>query len=334
MKAAVILVSFNGAPWLEQCLQTLLIQDPLPALIAVDNGSSDSSVEIIRDFIEANPALSAELLSLETNTGFTRGANRGLQEALQGRPEIEAFFLLNQDAWMEKNCLEAFTTLLEEDAEAGILGARILYPDGLHIQHAGAFLKAPRMVGLHYGHHERERPGVFQKIREVDFVTGAAMMIRRRCLEEIGLFKEIFSPGYYEDVDLCRRAREKNWKILYIPSARIRHHESASFTNRDLRLRLAQRNRLIFLLDRLQEKDFRSLFEKAEKDYIEEEATMDELIAVSGASLEVLARLRPIEEAMGMHLNADERSQLVQLLASLRRSCRRAIRTRIAREGS
>lgn len=334
MKTAVILVSFNGAPWLERCLESLLVQDPVPALLAVDNGSTDNSTQIIREFIDSNHRLNAELLPLGKNTGFTRGANTGLRKAGELGTAIEAFLLLNQDAWMEENCLEAFTTVFEEDTQSGVLGARILYPDGARLQHAGAYLQSPRMVGLHFGHHEKERPGLFQSIREVDFVTGAAMMIRRECLEDVGFFNEVFSPGYYEDVDFCHRARNAGWKVLYVPAARLFHHESASFTQRESRLRLAHRNRLIFLLDRLRDAKFLALFEQAEEQFLDNQATVDELIAISGASLEVLARLRTIENALGLSLSSVEWEGVSRLLGSLRVSCRKALRKNIPRGSS
>lgn len=334
MKTAVILVSFNGAEWLGQCLESLLLQNPLPALIAVDNGSTDNSAQIIQDFIDSNHRLDAAFLPLGRNTGFTRGANTGMRKARELSPAIEAFLLLNQDAWMEENCLEAFATVFEEDPQSGVLGARILYPDGTRIQHAGAYLESPRMVGLHFGHHEKERPGLFRSVREVDFVTGAAMMIRRKCLEDIGFFNEVFSPGYYEDVDFCSRARNAGWKVLYVPDARLFHHESASFTQRETRLRLAHRNRLIFLLDRLRDEKFRALFGEAEEQFLDNQATEDELIAISGASLEVLARLRAFEKALGLSLSPVEREGVSRLFGSLRLTCRKALRKNISEESS
>jgi GT2 family glycosyltransferase len=200
--------------------------------------------------------------------------------------------LLNQDAALAPGCLAALEDSFDRHPRAGTLGAKILYPEDGRIQHAGGYLMKPRMVGLHYGHHEPEREGEFDEEREVEFVTGAAMALRTIALREVGLFNEVFSPGYYEDVDLCDRLRRCGWSVLYVPSARVTHHESSSFTDRHMRLRTANRNRYVYLLPRFSDAAFAKEFVEAERAHLEHDATFDEIRAVSGAALEVLAGLR------------------------------------------
>jgi GT2 family glycosyltransferase len=147
------------------------------------------------------------------------------------------------------------------------------------------------MVGLHYGHHEPDEPGVHDELREVDFVTGAAMLLRVSALAEVGPFNEAFSPGYYEDVELCARLRTAGWSVLIVPSARAFHAESSSFSDRDTRLRLAHRNRYLFLLPRLADVTFREEFMAAEVAFLRDEAHFDELRAIRSAVLDLQSRL-------------------------------------------
>jgi hypothetical protein len=147
------------------------------------------------------------------------------------------------------------------------------------------------MVGLHHGHHRPEQKGEFDEEHEVEFVTGAAMALRTAALNEVGLFNEVFSPGYYEDVELCDRLRVGGWSVLYVPSARVAHHESSSFADRHLRLRIAHRNRYVYALPRFGDAAFADAFLVAERAHLEREASFDEIRAVSGAAIEVLAGL-------------------------------------------
>jgi len=293
MKTTVILVTFNGEAFLPRCLESLLGQDPPPALVAVDNGSSDGSLKILQKFSRENSASGFQLIALDENTGFTRGVNLAVRK---NRTEPDFYFLLNQDAWLDSSCLNTLEESMRQHPEAGVLGPRILYPDGQTIQHAGAYLEEPRMQGLHYGHHEPEGAEKYAVGREVDFVTGAAMMIRRKAIGDRLPFNEVFSPGYYEDVELCQRLAEEGWTTRYEARALAFHEESSSFATRRLRLRLAHRNRMIFLADRLQEPQFRHAFLEAEGAFLRENAGLDELRAIRGGIVDVLVKLPALLE--------------------------------------
>src|SRR3989344_9547848 len=111
---------------------------------------------------------------------------------------------------------------------AGILGCKLLYPGG-KIQHAGGWIK-PYGMG-HYGNNEEDR-GQYGKIKEVDYVTGAAFLIKREMIEKIGLLDEVFSPFFREEVDFCFRARKSGYKIFYFPESTIIHYTSESIRKR------------------------------------------------------------------------------------------------------
>jgi len=290
---AAVVVTWNGAPWIEACVDSLAAQDACPDLVVVDNGSDDNTVEIIEGFRSrfAESGASFSVHQLESNIGFPKGANHGLREVL-GRPDrVEAVLLLNQDAMLEPGCIRAFTSELQNNPRAGCLGAKNLYPESRLIQHAGGFLNSPRMVGLHHGHNEPDGDGHHNSVREVQFVTGASMFLRRAAIEEVGLFNEVFSPGYYEDVELCDRIRGHGWQVVFTPAARVLHHESSSFPDEMARLRLSHRNRLFYLVPQLADPDFEREFTAAETDFLEHHATFEEKRAVSGAALDLLVDL-------------------------------------------
>ena len=296
MHIAVVVVSWNGEQWIAACLASLVAQDECPDLVIIDNGSRDGTIEVVEGFRHRFETAGATFTvdRLESNTGFPAGVNRGLNEVLQSTDAIDAVLLLNQDAALEPGCLRAFVSVLRERPQAGCLGAKTLYPETRLIQHAGGFLERPRMVGLHYGHHEPDIYDRHDKIREVEFVTGAAMLLRRTAITKVGFFNEVFSPGYYEDVELCDRMRDHGWQVLFTPAARVLHYESTSFTDHQERLHLAHRNRLVYVLPRLADPKFEAEFTAAETDFLEHRATFEEARAVSGAALDVMAELPDI----------------------------------------
>jgi len=293
VRIAAVVVTWNGARWIEACANSLAAQDVCPDLVVVDNGSDDRTVEIVEGsrtrFAESGASFTVH--QLESNIGFPEGANFGLSEVLGGPDRVEAVLLLNQDAMLEPGCIRAFASELQNNPRAGCLGAKNLYPESRLIQHAGGFLNSPRMVGLHHGHNEPDGDGHHNTVREVQFVTGSSMLLRRTAIEEVGLFNEVFSPGYYEDVELCDRIRGHGWQVVFTPAARVLHHESSSFSDDMARLRLAHRNRLIYLVPQLADPEFERDFISAETDFLEDHATFEEKRAISGAALDVLVDL-------------------------------------------
>jgi GT2 family glycosyltransferase len=293
MRVAAVIVTWNGELWIRRCLESLARQEIRPGVVIVDNDSSDHTLDVIEEVRHTAFAGDSRLhiVHVGSNVGFTSGANRGIETVNQRLSGVELVLLLNQDTFLEEDCLAALVEAARQNPRAGAFGVKTLYPDSGTIQHAGGYLSLPRMVGLHYGHHSPEEPGAFDELREVDYVTGAAMALRSSALAEVGPFNEVFSPGYYEDAELCDRLRAGGWSVLFVPSARAIHPESSSFSDRDTRLRLAQRNRYLFALPRLADEDFRRRFEAAELEFMEVEAHFDEVRAIRSGVLEVLSGL-------------------------------------------
>lgn len=233
---SLIIPCWNGRPWLEGCLQALRrAVDRACDLIVVDNASTDGSVEVVRTLWP-----SARLIQHTRNLGFAGAVNAGLRQA-----EGEWLVLLNQDVEVAPDWLAALTRAFAEPG-VGIVGCKLLYPDGRTLQHAGGDLEWPQGWTRHLGQGQPD-DGRFDQVAEVPFVTGAAMAISRRVLETVGLFDTGFFPAYYEDVDLCHRARLAGFRVLYWPAARAVHHESRSLPT-ETAISYYHRGRLRFLL--------------------------------------------------------------------------------------
>jgi GT2 family glycosyltransferase len=257
----VVIVTWNGERYIEACVRSVLGQQVMPVfVVVVDNASDDRTVDLVSGFESRASARGSAFAVVResTNTGFTRGANTGLRQFLAQEGRVDVVVLLNQDAEIDPRWCAAVGKVFEADVRVGAVGARILRPDRVTIQHAGGYLERPRLVGRHFGDGHADVPGAFDVLHDVEFVTAAAMAIRTDALREVGCFDEVFSPGYYEDVDLCTRLRDSGWRVVYAPLAVAIHVESASFSSRMDRLSLSHRNRLIYALPWLVDPLFRA----------------------------------------------------------------------------
>ncbi len=215
-KASVIVLAWNGMDYLGDCLDAVLAQEYADfEVIVVDNQSADGSA----DFVAAHYP-QVRLIRNDRNLGFSGGNNVGLQAA-----EGDIFVLLNQDTKVQPGWLSALATTLE-DPTIGIAGCKLLYPDGT-IQHAGGRIVNARGAAEHIGRHEPDR-GQYDQLRDVDYVTGAAMALTRATWQRIGPLDEGFFPAYYEDTDWCYRARGAGLRVVYCPAAVAIHYESTS----------------------------------------------------------------------------------------------------------
>ncbi|MCS6802716.1 MAG: glycosyltransferase family 2 protein [Chloroflexota bacterium] len=239
---SAIVLFWNGAPFVSACLTALLTQTLRDLeIIVVDNASTDDTAALIQ---RAYPQL--PLLRTERNLGFAGGMNVGIRAA-----RAPLVVLLNQDVVLDPDCLERVAAAFAEDARIGAVGAKLYFPDRLTLQHAGGYLDQPLALGHHYGYGEIDA-GQHDTPRDVEYVTGAVLGVRRAALDEVGLLDEQFWPGYFEEVDLCRRLREAGWRVVYRPEAVAVHSESASLgRNSDRYYTAYHRGRLRYQLKHL-----------------------------------------------------------------------------------
>ncbi len=239
---AVIIPVWNGMQDLPACLAALAqrlaaAQDMACDIFVVDNASTDGSAEFV-----ATHYPQVRLLRNAANLGFVCACNLGLHAA----GDRAVYVLLNQDTEVRPDWLARLVAPLQHDAAIGIAGGKALFPDGT-IQHAGGELDR-QAITRHFGYGQPDR-GQFAFLREVDFVTGAALAITRDAYAAIGDLDEGFAPAYYEDVDWCWRARQAGFRVVYVPDAVLVHKETSALLDKSYDAELiVHRNRLRFVL--------------------------------------------------------------------------------------
>jgi N-acetylglucosaminyl-diphospho-decaprenol L-rhamnosyltransferase len=214
---SVIIVNYNGARWLDGCLESLFASaPPRTEVIVVDNASRDESREILRRYTNAG----VRVVALDENRGFAGGNNAG---AAVARGEWLAF--LNNDTRVRAGWLDALRDPLARDPSIALASARLVYMhDPSIIDSAGDGWT--RWGGAFKRGHGRAAQA-FEAGGEVFGACGAAFMVRRSIFEEIGGFDPDFFLAF-EDVDLSYRARLLGYRCLYVPTAIVEHAGSAS----------------------------------------------------------------------------------------------------------
>jgi N-acetylglucosaminyl-diphospho-decaprenol L-rhamnosyltransferase len=226
---SIVIVSWNVRDLLERCLISLRgCNEPGCEIIVVDNASSDGSPRLVR---ERFPHV--RLIASESNLGFVRANNRGIA-ASTGR----YILLLNPDTEVLDKPLAAMITYMDEHLDIGILGPKLLRPDG-GVQPsrrrfptlATAFLESTvlqqwcprnRILQRYYMQDKDD-----DEEQDADWLVGACLLIRREAWNHVGpLDENIFM--YSEELDWCRRAKMAGWRVVYVPWATVVHHEGQS----------------------------------------------------------------------------------------------------------
>jgi len=155
------------------------------------------------------------------NLGFIGACNVGLAAA---RGEFVVF--LNNDTAVHPGWLEALVRTFELRPDCGLVGAKLIYPDG-RLQEAGGIVFSDAS-GWNYGRFGDPAHPAFNYVREVDYCSGAAIMLRRDLLNRLGGFDTRYRPAYYEDTDLAFRVREAGLRCWYQPAAEVVHFEGVT----------------------------------------------------------------------------------------------------------
>ena len=211
---AVSIVNTNNRDLLLACLESLRSVDA--ELVVLDNASEDGSADAVR---ERFPHV--RVIAQTFRTGFAANHNTVIRAS-----DSRYVYVLNEDTTSSDWGLARMVAFLDANPRAAALGPRLVYPDGGHQPSAWRFPgPGTSLLGL----PTLGRVGIVQSTgrhpRRVDWVMGAALLLRREALDEVGLFDEGFFL-YSEEVDLCRRLRAAGWDIWYFPSVTVVHHES------------------------------------------------------------------------------------------------------------
>ncbi len=218
MDLSIVVVNWNTRDLLIQCL-TSVVQGTEGVdyeIVVVDNASTDGSVHAVQ---EGFPQV--KLIVNRSNLGFAKAANQAIIESW-GRYVL----LLNPDTRPLNNAIGKMIRFMDDHPGAGAMGPRLVLPDGRPQPYSfgcdptlGYLLRRGLNLLLRKGYlHDWGS----DKVREVDWLSGASLVLRRRALEETGLLDENFFL-YFEDNDLCLRLRQKWWKVYFNPTVQVVH---------------------------------------------------------------------------------------------------------------
>ena len=222
-RVAIVIVTFNSARDIDRALRSLA--DPPPAtpheILVVDNASADDTVTRVR---ASWPGV--RLIASPSNLGFAAANNRGIRES-----SSELVLLLNPDTSVPRGAIDRLVAHLDARPDVAIVGPRIVDGEGRAELSFGSMI-APltelRQKVLVVGNDRGVRPIVSmvdrmtRRTREVDWVSGACLLIRRADLEAAGLLDERFFL-YTEDVDLCASVRRRGRTVLFAADVEIQH---------------------------------------------------------------------------------------------------------------
>jgi GT2 family glycosyltransferase/glycosyltransferase involved in cell wall biosynthesis len=184
-------------------------------VIVVDDASPDGTAAVL-EHIEG-----LRLVRHARNTGFVQSCNDGA-EAARG----EVLLFLNNDTQVTPDWMDAMLACLDQEPRCGIVGSRLVYPDG-RLQEAGGLVHADGLCS-NIGRFEDRHDPRYRFRREVDYVSGASLMIRRDLFRRVGGFAADYAPAYYEDTDLAFAVRAAGYRVMYEPGSLVVHFEGAT----------------------------------------------------------------------------------------------------------
>ena len=222
-RLGIVIVNWNNKREILKCLKSLKKAGCLNLnnVVVVDNGSTDGSVEKLRtQYLE----LRTKIRENKENLGYAEGNNRGINYLL--KRGIQYILILNPDTVVEKDAINKLLEVMKKDKTIGIVGPKI-YDKDKKIWSCGGVIDKWRYSGGLIGLGEKDK-GQYDEMREVDYISGTAILVRRKVFEAVGWFEAQYF-AYYEDAELCLRAKKKGLKIVFVPDAVIYHKESSSF---------------------------------------------------------------------------------------------------------
>jgi GT2 family glycosyltransferase len=237
---SAVVVNFNAGRLLAETVRSVLASTVSVEVIVADNGSTDGSIDSLRELVGENPRL--KIVENGANLGFSRANNLALRYA-----RGDYLLFLNPDCLIYPDTLREVLSVIGTRSDVGMAGCLIRNPDGTEqagcrrsiptlwrsvVRAFGLYRFAGKWPRLFYDFHLHKQPLPDCPI-EVEVVSGACMLVRREAIEDVGLWDE----GYFlhcEDLDWCLRFRQKGWKILFVPDARVVHEQGACSRSRPI----------------------------------------------------------------------------------------------------
>jgi len=217
-EVVVLIPVHNNWATTELCLRSLMmttVETPY-RLMVVNDGSTDITTEKLA----AIPGI--DVVQLDENVGFLRAVHAGFAAASE--PYV---VLLNNDTVVTDGWLDALYRTMRDDPTTGIVGAKLLYPNGI-LQEAGSLIFS-NGAGVNYGKGDDAERAWYESPREVDYCSGACIIVRHSVWDSTGGFDLDFAPAYYEETDFAFAVRQAGYRVLYQPASRIYHYEGVTY---------------------------------------------------------------------------------------------------------
>ncbi|WP_238651032.1 glycosyltransferase [Paenibacillus piscarius] len=215
---SIIIPVYNQWEYTYNCLQSILQHkesvDSFEVIIA-DDLSSDETIDILK-FVE-----NIHVLRDGVNRGFLLNCNNAAKFA-----KGKYILFLNNDTNVQPGWLSSLSDLLEKYPDIGMAGSKLVYPDG-RLQEAGGIIWNDAS-GWNYGRLNNPDNSEFNYVKEVDYISGAAIILRKSLWEKIGGFDERYAPAYFEDSDLAFEVRRQGYKVVLQPRSIVVHFEGIS----------------------------------------------------------------------------------------------------------
>ncbi|MFC1559865.1 glycosyltransferase family 2 protein [Candidatus Margulisiibacteriota bacterium] len=205
---SIVIVNFNNSKLLKDCLNSINTSTHKAGLdiILVDNASKDDSVKMVKENFKG-----VRVIENKENLGFIKASNQGLRVAA-GRYSM----LLNDDTIVQDGAFDKMLEYMDKHKKVGAVGPKLLNVDR-SAQRQGSIL-GPKFWKLEH-------------VKEVDFLVGACLMVRKEAIEQAGILDENFL-FYNDDLDWCRRIRKAGWKTIFYPEAHVIHYGGYSSTRK------------------------------------------------------------------------------------------------------
>jgi GT2 family glycosyltransferase len=218
----IVILTWNGKALTLACLESVVALDyALLDIIVVDNNSTDGTVESVEQAYGDN----VHIIVNEENLGFSRGNNIGIRRALERGAEY--VLLLNNDTTVGPNLIDGLLSVFATYPGTGVAGPKIYFASPpARIWFAGGKVSLAKGLAKHIGIRQRDL-GQFDSVREVDYISGCALMARRDVFAGIGFLDPSYR-AYFEDTDFCMRAKRGGFEIRYTPTAVVWHKVSSS----------------------------------------------------------------------------------------------------------
>ena len=218
-KISIIIPIFGNIKFTMECLKSIQVNSaecPEFEIIVVDDCSLDLSAEILNKFVKG-----IKLVKNKVNQGFISSCNNGAAESLG-----EYLYFLNNDTKVCPGWLAALLLTFKDFPGTGLVGSMLLYPDGV-LQEAGGIVWKDGSA-WNYGRYQDASLPKYNYAREVDYCSGASIMIPKFLFEQLLGFDEYYNPAYCEDCDIALKIRNLGYRVIYQPLSKVVHFEGTT----------------------------------------------------------------------------------------------------------